>query len=144
MIKITREITKTDYNLLIAQDLWQAHSPISLIIFQKEFIKVNLNTETMIKKCETCGVKYKDCVSFFEYTSFKDDLIEYKCLCCKKKKKIVENLKKQFFDTYKLSNQDVKLILLFWKVVNFHEYIDYWEKNSIWHHYLKKKISTIT
>ena len=66
-----------------------------------------------IKKCETCGVKYKDCVSFFEYTSFKDDLIEYKCLCCNKKKKIVENLKKQFFDTYKLSNQDVKLILLF-------------------------------
>ena len=66
-----------------------------------------------IKKCETCGVKYKDCVSFFEYTSFKDDLIEYKCLCCNKKKKIVENLKKQFFDTYKLSNQDLKLILLF-------------------------------
>ena len=80
MIKITREITKTDYKLLIAQDVWQAHSPISLIIFQKEFIKVNLNTETMIKKCETCGVKYKDFVSFFEYTSFKDDLIEYKCM----------------------------------------------------------------
>ena len=34
------------------------------------------------KKGETCRIKYKDCNYFFEYTSFKDDLIEYKCLCC--------------------------------------------------------------
>ena len=36
----------------------------------------------MIKKCETRGIKYKYCNCFIEYT--KDDLIEYKCLCCKK------------------------------------------------------------
>ena len=33
------------------------------------------------KKCETSGTKYTDCNCFLEYTNFKDDLIEYKCLC---------------------------------------------------------------
>ena len=28
------------------------------------------------KKCETCGIKYKHCHNFLEYTTFKDDLIE--------------------------------------------------------------------
>ena len=34
------------------------------------------------KKCKTCRIKckYYDC--FLEYINFKDDLIEYKCLCC--------------------------------------------------------------
>ena len=29
------------------------------------------------KKCETCGIKYKNCNCFLEYTNFKDDLREY-------------------------------------------------------------------
>ena len=33
-------------------------------------------------KCETCGIKYKYCDCFLEYTNFKDDLIEYKSLYC--------------------------------------------------------------
>ena len=28
------------------------------------------------KKCEACGIKYKYCNCFLEYTNFKDDLIE--------------------------------------------------------------------
>ena len=36
------------------------------------------------KKCETCRIKYKYNKCFLEYINFKDDLIEYKCLCCKK------------------------------------------------------------
>ena len=36
------------------------------------------------KKCETCIIEYKYCDCFFEYTNFKDDLIEYKCLCYNK------------------------------------------------------------
>ena len=36
------------------------------------------------KKCETCGIKYKYCNCFLEYTNFKDDLIEYKCSICNK------------------------------------------------------------
>ena len=50
----------------------------------KEFIKLNVNTETMIKKCKNCRVKYKYCNSFVEYKNIKDNLTEYKCLCCNK------------------------------------------------------------
>ena len=60
------------------------------------------------KKCETCGIKYKHCDYFLEYTNFKDDLIEYKCLSCNKiyQQKFKEKLKEIFFNTYKLSNHD--------------------------------------
>ena len=34
------------------------------------------------EKSERCGIKYKYCDCFLEYTNFEDDLIEYKCLCC--------------------------------------------------------------
>ena len=39
----------TDYNLLIAQDLWQAHYQILLIIWLKEFIKLNVKMNMIIK-----------------------------------------------------------------------------------------------
>ena len=45
------------------------------------------------KKYETCQIKYKDCDCFLECTNFKDDLIEYKCLCCNK------NYKKRLMKT---------------------------------------------
>ena len=38
----------------------------------------------MIKKCKNCRVKYKYCNSFVEYKNIKDNLTEYKCLCCNK------------------------------------------------------------
>ena len=34
------------------------------------------------KKCETYRIKYKECECFLEYRIVKDDLIEYKYLCC--------------------------------------------------------------
>ena len=37
------------YSLLIMQDLWQVQHQILPIIFQKEFIKFNVNLGTMIK-----------------------------------------------------------------------------------------------
>ena len=49
MEKKLQKIYPTDYNLLIVQDLWQAHNQILLIIFLKEFIKLNVNKHTMIK-----------------------------------------------------------------------------------------------
>ena len=49
MEKKSQKIYPTDYNLLIVQDLWQAHNQILLIIFLKEFIKLNVNKDTMIK-----------------------------------------------------------------------------------------------
>ena len=60
------------------------------------------------KKCETCGIKYKYCDCFFEYTNFKYDLTKYKCLSCNKsyQRKFNKKLKERLFNTYKFSNHD--------------------------------------
>ena len=47
-----QKIYLTYYNLLIAQDLWQAHYQILRIIFMKEFIKLNVNMDTMTSNME--------------------------------------------------------------------------------------------
>ena len=50
--KNVEEITKTyltNYNLLIAQDLWQAHYEILLIILLKEFRNLNANMDMIMK-----------------------------------------------------------------------------------------------
>ena len=47
--EITKKIYRTAYSLLIAQDLWQAYYQILSIIFLKEVIKLNVNTDTVIK-----------------------------------------------------------------------------------------------
>ena len=73
------------YNLLIAQDLWQAHYQILPIIFLKEFIELNVNMDMIIEKRETCGIKYKYCDCFYEYTNFKDDLLNANVRVVKKK-----------------------------------------------------------
>ena len=59
MKKKLQKVYVTYYNLLIVQDLWQVHYQILSIIFLKEFIELNVNLDTMIKKFETCGNKYK-------------------------------------------------------------------------------------
>ena len=38
------KINLTHYNLLIAQDLWQAHYQTLSIIFLKEFVELNVNS----------------------------------------------------------------------------------------------------
>ena len=72
------------------------------------------------KKCETWGIKYKHCDCFLEYTNFKDDLIEYKCLICNKNCQIKfdQKLNERFFNTFKFSNHNNnKFILLLRKGV---------------------------
>ena len=49
MEKKLHKIYLTYYNLLIVQDLWQAHYQILSIIFLKEFIELNVNTDMMTK-----------------------------------------------------------------------------------------------
>ena len=83
------------------------------------------------KKFEICGIKYKYCNCFLEYTNFKDALLEYKCLCRNKnyQQKFNEKLIEQFFNTYKISNHDnSKFILSLQKGVYPYEYMDDWEK----------------
>ena len=92
------------------------------------------------KNCETCKIKYKYCDCVLEHTSFKDDLIEYKYLCCNKNYQYTfdEKLKERFLNTYKFSFHDnivyycVKVFILMniWMI----------GKNSMKHFYLKKKI----
>ena len=60
------------------------------------------------KKWETCGIKYKYCDCFLEYTNFKDDLIIMKCFCSNKnyQQTFGKTLKEQFFNTFNYSNPD--------------------------------------
>ena len=80
----------------------------------------------MTKHCEICRIKYKYCDWFLECTNFKDILIVYKCLCCKKnyQKKFDDKLKKHFFSKYKFSNYD-NIEKRFSPLII---YIDDWEK----------------
>ena len=49
MKKKLRKNYPRDCNLLIEEDLWQAHYQILSKIFLKEFIKLNVNTDTITK-----------------------------------------------------------------------------------------------
>ena len=57
--------------------------------------EINCKYKHNDKQCEDCGIKYKDCDCFLQYTNFMDHLIEYKYLCCKQNYKNVfgKNLK---------------------------------------------------
>ena len=47
--KMEKTLQKRYYNLLIVQDLWQAHYQILPITFLKEFVELNVNSDMMIK-----------------------------------------------------------------------------------------------
>ena len=104
-------------------------SPLSNLVnnLAERIYKIKCKYEHDDKKCETWGIKYKDCECLLGCTNFKDNLIECKCLCCHKncKKMFDENLKKRFFNIYKFSNHDInKFILLLRKIVYPYEKMD--------------------
>ena len=91
--------------------------------------------DTIIKMCQTCGITYEVCHSFLEFTNVKDNLLEYKSLCCNKnyQQKFDEKLKEWFFNAYKFSNRDInKFIWLLRQGVYPYKYD------------LKKKTFTVT
>ena len=67
------------------------------------------------KKCETYGIKYNYSDCFLEYTNFKYDLIEHKCVCYNKnyQPKFDEKLKERFFSSYKFFNHDSNKFIFF-------------------------------
>ena len=93
------------------------------------------------KKCEICKIEYKYCNWFLEYTNFKDDLIEYKCLCCNKN--CLHEFDEILIHTHFLTTTMISLfyccedvlILMNIKIIR---------KNSMKNHYLKKKIFIVT
>ena len=79
MEKKLQKIYLTDYNLVVVRDSLQAHYEILSIIFLKEFIKLNVNTDTMIKNVKLAELKINVKTVSLEFTNFKDDLIKNKC-----------------------------------------------------------------
>ena len=59
-------------------------------------------------------IKCKDCDCFLEYESVKDNSIKYKSLSCNKdySNKLNKELKKRLKNTFELSNNDIKKIIL--------------------------------
>ena len=98
-------------------------------------------------KYETCEIEDKNCDCFLEYTNFKDDLLEYKCLCRNKnyQQKFDEKLKERYFNTYRFSKHiSNKFILFLRKGVYRYEYMDDWEKFNETSLPEKKKIFAVT
>ena len=69
--KKSQKLYLTDYNLLIAQDLWQANHHLAEGIYRIKY-KYQHND----KEYGTQGIKYKDCECCLEYTNVKDNLIQ--------------------------------------------------------------------
>ena len=64
MEQILQKLYLTYYNLLMAQDLWQAHDQIFSITFLMEFIKLNVNTDTMIKNVKHVELNISIVIAF--------------------------------------------------------------------------------
>ena len=97
-------------------------------------------------KCETFGMKYKYCDCFIEHTEFKDDLTEYKWLCCNKnyQQNFDKKLRNNFsIHTNFLTTTTISLFYCCEKVFTLMS-IRMIGNNSAKHHYLEKKIFTVT
>ena len=70
MEKKLQNIYLTCYNLLIAQDLCQAHYQILSIIFLKESIKLNRNLDKIIKKEKLVDLNISIATVFWNIQTF--------------------------------------------------------------------------
>ena len=108
------------------QDLWQADYWILSKIFLKKFIKVNINTSTMMK-IMVLHTKY---VTVFLNTQILE-IFNRTRLCCNKtyQQMFDRKLKKGFLNTHKCSNyNNNQFILLLRKSFYPYKYVADWEK----------------
>ena len=87
MIKIEKKLQKNVFFIsqFIDRTIFLTSSLSNLVNnLSVEIHRIRCKFGHDVKKCETCGIKYKYCVCFFEYANFKDDLIVYQCLSCNK------------------------------------------------------------
>ena len=107
---------------IVSKRFMEVHYQNWLILLLKEFIKLNVNTDTIIKYLKRVEL----------YSKIATDLkIIKKELSKDYQKNFDEKLKKRFFNTYKLSNHNInKFILLLRKSVYSYEHMDDWKKLS--------------
>ena len=107
---------------IVSKRFMEVHYQNWLILLLKEFIKLNVNTDTIIKYLKRVEL----------YSKIATDLkIIKKELSKDYQKNFDEKLKKRFFNTYKLSNHNInKFILLLRKSVYSYEHMDKWKKLS--------------
>ena len=61
----------TDYNLLIVQDLWQAHYQILSIVLLKKYTELNVNTDRIIKYVKLVEINTKFASAFLNAQTLK-------------------------------------------------------------------------
>ena len=66
-----QKIYLTYYNSLIPQDLWQAHYQILSIIFMTEFMKLNVNMNTIIKNVKLVELNIRIATIFLNTQTLK-------------------------------------------------------------------------
>ena len=100
-MKIEKKLQKpnpTDYQFIDSARSMTSALSIFFSNLAEQIHKIRCKYGRNDKKFETCEIRYKDCNFFLEYTKFKNDLIEYNCLCCNKnfKKSLIKPKKKTF------------------------------------------------
>ena len=74
MIKIKKKLQKqypTGCNLLMVQDIWQPHYQVFLMILVKEFMKLKVNTDAIIKNVKLVELNTKIETAFLNTQTLK-------------------------------------------------------------------------
>ena len=102
------EITNFNYYFMVSSSSYLVNN------LSEKFHNIQCKYGNDDKKCQICWIEFKYC-DCFKYKSFKDDLIECKCLCCNEnyKKNSIKTLKNHFFNQFKSSKNDNNKFILF-------------------------------
>ena len=105
--------------------LWLFLTKVKLV-GSARFLATSLSNvaDNFARRIHKTNLKYYNC--FFQYESVNENLVNYKFLSCNKNysKKINENLKTFFKNTFKFLNDISRFILLLRKFVYPYEFMD--------------------